>query len=70
MKNTKKNWNTTKPPKRTTKPVKLRFQDAQGNKHQGSFVWCPSENTWVECCDGPDGIGLYTEDGWKVLGWR
>ena len=65
-----KKWNTSTPPKRKIKPVKLRYQDSLGKNHQGSFVWSDCENTWIECVDGPDGIGLYEEDGWKVTGWR
>lgn len=65
-----KSWNTTKPPKRKVKPIRLRYQDLAGKVSQGDFVWSDMENTWVECVEGPDGIGLYEDDGWKVLGWR
>lgn len=64
------NWKTTKPPKRKFKPVKLRFQDSSGKVGQGSFVWSDRENTWVEVCEGSDGLGLYEDDGWKILGWK
>ncbi|MDP3696688.1 MAG: hypothetical protein Q8R55_01495 [Candidatus Taylorbacteria bacterium] len=63
-------WKTTKPPKRKVKPVRLRYQDSNGNIRQGNFVWSDRENTWVECAEEPDGLGLYEDDGWKVLGWR
>lgn len=63
-------WKTTKPPKRKVKPVKLRYQDSDGNVHQGDFVWCDTERTWIECSDDPDGVGLYEEDGYKVLAWK
>lgn len=62
-------WNTTNPPKRTQKPLKLRFQDDRGKISTGTFVWSKSENTWIECVAG-DGLGLYESDGYKVLGWR
>lgn len=62
-------WKTTKPPKQKVKPVRLRFQDSSGKVYQGNFVWSDGENTWVEVCYGPDGLGLYENDGWKVLGW-
>jgi hypothetical protein len=48
----------------------LRYKDPQGKVHQGKFVWSDREHTWVECAGGPDGIGLYASDGWKVLGWQ
>jgi len=63
-------WKTTKPPKRKVKPVQLRFKDSSGKVYQGNFVWSDGENTWVEVCNGPDGLGLYENDGWKVLGWK
>ena len=63
-------WKTTKPPKRKVRPVRLQYQDSLGNVYQGNFVWSYGERTWCECVEGPDGIGLYEEDGWKVLGWK
>ena len=63
-------WKTTKPPKRKTRPVKLRFQDSDGKISQGKFYWSGTENTWLECTEGKDGLGLYAEDGWKVIGWK
>ncbi len=65
-----KRWETSDPPKRTTKPIKLRYKDSSGRIYTGDFVWSIRENTWVECIEGPDGIGLYDDDGWKVLGWK
>lgn len=66
-----KNWKITSPPKnRKRKPVRLRYQDSSGKIYQGDFFWSDQEKTWVECVEGPDGIALYEEDGWKVLGWR
>ena len=61
-------WKTSEPPKRKNRPVKLRYQDSSGKIHQGSFVWSDGENTWVECAY--EGVGLYADDGWKVLGWK
>ncbi len=63
-------WKTTKPPKSTVNSIRLRYQDSSGNVSSGNFVWSDRENTWIECVEGPDGIGLYEEDGWKVLGWK
>ncbi len=63
-------FKTSSPPKRTQRPVRLKYQDSRGNVAYGDFVWSHSENTWVEVCEGPDGIGLYESDGWKVLAWR
>lgn len=63
-------WKTTKPPKRKRTPVRLRYQDYFGKIRQGDFVWSDMEQTWILCTDDPDGIALYAEDGWKVLGWK
>ena len=66
-------WKTSKPPKRKVRPVRLRYQDSSGKVRQGDFVWSDREKTWVECAEGlgrDDGVGLYEEDGWKVLGWK
>jgi hypothetical protein len=65
----KQKWNTTKPPKRTQKPVRLRYKDSRGKVYTGNFVWVEMENTFVEC-DIFEGPGLYEEDGWKILGWK
>ena len=62
-------WNKTKPPKRIQKPVTLRYSSGT-TTYQGKFVWCERENAFVQCIDGPDGIALYLEDGYKILGWR
>ncbi len=64
-------WKTTKPPKRKVKLIKLRYKDLRTGKiYTGSFFWSDTEQTWIECIDGPDGIALYESDGWKVLGWK
>jgi|GEM_PF-5765304 len=63
------NWNVTEPPKSETKPIKLRYKDPQGKVHQGSFVWSKMERTWVEVTMG-ESIGLYEDDGYKVIGWK
>lgn len=65
-----KGWKTTCPPKRQGQTVKLRYQDSTGNVYRGNFFWDNRENTWLEVTSGPDGIGLYEVDGWKVLGWK
>ena len=64
----KVDWKISEPPKRKTKPVKLRYQDSLGKIYQGNFVWSDGENTWIECAE--EGIGLYKDDGYKVLGWK
>lgn len=51
-----------------TRPVRLRYRDSSGKIYQGNFVWSDGENTWVECAE--EGVGLYEDDGWKVLGWK
>jgi hypothetical protein len=61
-------WNTTRPPKRKVKSVRLRFQDPEGKVHQSKFYWSDREGTWIDCT-GLD-IALYERDGWKVLGWK
>ncbi len=66
----KTSWKTTQPPKRKTKPVRLRFSGPGVKVSQGNFYWSDSENAFLECCEGKDGLGLYKEDGWEVLGWR
>jgi hypothetical protein len=67
-------WKTTEPLHRTQKAVKLRYKNTKwenfGKPLIGEFVWSEQENTWVEVCEGEDGIGLYKEDGWAVVGWR
>lgn len=63
-------WNITKPRKRRKNPITLRYQQGDGPKQQGQFVWSDVEDAWVELCDHPDGIALYPDDGWKVLGWK
>ncbi len=64
------NWKTTEPPKRKVKPVRLRYQNSMGKIDTGNFVWSDRERTWIECADDQDGLGLYEDDGWKVLGWK
>lgn len=63
-------WKTTEPPKRKTRPTKLRFRGPGVKVSQGNFYWSNSENAWLECVEGEDGVGLYKEDGWEVLGWK
>lgn len=70
-------WKTSEPPKRKTrdgypKAIKLRYCYGNQKPHQGTFAWSDTENTWIEVVIGPnpDGIALYKEDGWRVLGWR
>lgn len=61
-------WNTTKPRKRFASPVRLRAKNKiTGETYQGDFVWSRRENAWVEC-SGPDGLGLYQEDGGRSPG--
>lgn len=60
-------WKTSEPPK--IRVVKLRYQDDRGKIRQGVFFWDKIERTWVQC-DDMDGIGLYEQDGYKVLGWK
>lgn len=62
-------WKTSEPPKKQGKTVKLRYQDDRGKIRQGLFYWESTENTWIQC-DDPEGIGLYEQDGYKVLGWK
>ncbi len=64
-------WNTTAPPRRTRKPVTLRYQNKSDGvrPRKGQFVWSGVENTWVQVTDHVDGIALYADDGWEVLGW-
>lgn len=67
---TRTSWKTTQPPKRTTRPVRLRFSGPGVKISQGDFYWSSTEKTWIECAEGKDTLGLYAEDGWKVLGWK
>jgi len=62
-------WNTTKPPKRKQNPVIIRFKSWAGHIGRGKFVWSESENAFIQCIDGPDGIGLYDND-YTILGWK
>lgn len=63
-------WKTTAPPKRKQNPIILRFQQDDHPPQEAPFVWSDMENTWVEASDDPDGVALYPDDGWKVLGWK
>ncbi|MBU6500958.1 MAG: hypothetical protein KGJ89_02425 [Patescibacteria group bacterium] len=65
-------WKTTRPPKRKVRPVKLRYRNIQMGVgvSRGDFVWSDRENAFLEVIEGPDGIGLYKDDGWEILGWR
>lgn len=63
-------WNTTEPPKEQGKSIRLRYRDRFNNVRQGKFYWDRFENAFLEECEGPDGIGLYESDGFKVVGWR
>ncbi len=65
-------WSTTQPPKRVLKPVKLRYQDSWGDIHTGSFFWDKRENAFslITVGEDPDGLALYPEDGFKILGWK
>jgi hypothetical protein len=67
---TKMKWNTTLPPKRTQKPLVIRYKTSYGKIRTGEFVFDKIEDTFVECNDDPDGIGLYKCDGYIILGWR
>ena len=63
-------WRTTKTPKRKTTLIKIRYKDSEGKVYVGNFFWSDTEKTWLESRDGPDGVGLYEDDGWEVLGWK
>ncbi len=63
-------WYKGEPRKRRKSTVTLRYQDADGTTSTGDFYWNDDENAWLESIEGPDGIGLYAEDGWKILGWK
>ena len=63
-------WNTSAPPKRTTKPVTLRYKSDGMTPQIGLFSWYEPEGAFVECAEGPDNIALYPADGWVILGWR
>lgn len=65
-------WNTTQPPKRVLKPVKLRYQYLNSRPQMGSFYWDKRENAFslITVGEDRDGLALYPEDGWKILGWR
>ena len=65
-----RNWKTTEPSKRTARPVKLRFEGPGVKVSTGDFYWSDTENAFLECREGKDGLGLYAEHGWKVLGWK
>ncbi|MBI2035751.1 MAG: hypothetical protein HYT12_03680 [Candidatus Liptonbacteria bacterium] len=64
-----KTWRKTDPPKKQGKVVKLRYRDSFGGVRQGNFYWDNTEQTWIEC-DDPEGIALYEDDGYIVLGWQ
>ena len=62
-------WNTTEPPKSTTKMIKIRYQCCiTGTKHTGTFIWSESERAFIQCTAG-DGVGLYEGD-YTILGWK
>jgi hypothetical protein len=63
-------WNTTQPPKRILKPVRLRYQYQSLRPQTG--LWDKRENAFslITVGEDPDGLALYPEDGWKILGWK
>jgi len=63
-------WKTTAPPIRRKNPITLHYQQNDHPTQEGSFIWSDVEHTWVEASDDPDGVALYLDDGWKVLGWK
>lgn len=62
-------WNTTDPLKKDGKTLRIRYKDSDGRIGSGNFYWSKTEGTWIEC-DDPDGIGLYADDGYTVIGWK
>ncbi len=62
-------WNTSSPPRRRQRPVRLQVQSGDGMRFTSDFVWSDREGTFLQC-DTEDGVGLYEDDGWKILAWR
>ena len=63
-------WNTTEPPKSTTKTIKIRYKcDVTGTIHTGTFIWSKGEDAFIQCTAGDDGVGLYEGD-YTILGWK
>ena len=63
-------WNETEPPRVPHKIIRLKYQYENSKPRQGKFYWVPNERAFCEVCNHQDGIGLYLEDGWKILGWE
>lgn len=65
-----KAWEKSEPPRVHAKLIRIRFQCSNGPIQIGTFYWSDDEMTFIESVEGEDGVGLYPEDGWKVLGWK
>ena len=63
-------WNKPEPPKKHGKLICLRYAYLNDEPQTATFSWSDQEKAFIECVEGPDGIGLYPDDGWRILAWR
>lgn len=49
--------------------IRLRYDNPKDKirPRSGLFMWDPREDAFTECAY--EGVGLYADDGWRLLGW-